>query len=84
MAKAQLLKLAYKNTFHPLRQDVKYYVGLLGLSLRMQPSFKLMVAVKEVLDVPLVAARHEDERINARSDSLRGRLLDEWLIHNWH
>lgn len=51
--------------------------ALLDLSLRMQPSLKLLVAVKEVLDGSLVAARHKDERINAPSDSLRGRLLDE-------
>jgi hypothetical protein len=82
MAQAQLLWLAHKDAFDALRQEVTHHIGLFDLAFGPQRGLQLLIAVEVILDRPLVAPGHKDQRVDAGRNGLLGRILDERLVHD--
>ncbi len=83
VAQAELLGLPYKDTFNSIWKYIPDHLGFANLPFCKQCSFKLLVAVKMVLNRAFVSAGNEDQSVNACGYRLFCGILYERLINNW-
>ena len=80
MTKAELFRLSDEDALDSLWQDAVHHVGLFDLAFGAQRGLQFLVAVEMVLNRPLVAPRHKDQRVDPCRDGFFGRILDERLV----